>query len=160
MSLILTNSEIRKLLSDFGTIGRDVLAKGASEAAGKLRPSEDDLARVDEPAPEGEFKSREQLEEEKQRLKEAKEQAKATASQAKASADQAEAQARLYSHDERPVMNMSAGAPIEYETYEGMLAKIPGQHKDKAREQVDRGKDFIDDYFPQERRDQYVRSFS
>ena len=43
---------------------------------------------------------------------------------------------------------------------DGMLAKIPGQHKDKAREQVDRGKDFIDDYFPQERRDQYVRSFS
>ena len=41
---------------------------------------------------------------------------------------------------------------------DGMLAKIPGQHKDKAREQVDRGKDFIDDYFPQERRDQYVRS--
>ena len=118
MSLILTNSEVRKLLSDFGTIGRDVLAKGASEAAGKLRPSEDELARVDEPAPEGEFKSREQLEEEKQRLKEAKEQAKATASQAKASADQAEAQARLYSHDERPVMNISAGAPIEYETYE------------------------------------------
>ncbi|KAI4525606.1 hypothetical protein K525DRAFT_290071 [Schizophyllum commune Loenen D] len=192
MSLILTNSEVRKLLSDFGTIGRDVLAKGASEAAGKLRPSEDELARVDEPAPKGEFKSREQLEEEKQRLKEAKDQAKATASQAKASADQAEAQAKLYSHDERPVMNMSAGAPIEYETYEeqtfsssdssdfspitdangtqksrgmmnkakgfrdGMLAKIPGQHKDKAREQVDRGKDFIDDYFPQERRDQYI----
>ncbi|KAI6102700.1 hypothetical protein EV401DRAFT_2061139 [Pisolithus croceorrhizus] len=33
LSLILTNSEVRKLLSDFSVIGRDLLAKGAGKAA-------------------------------------------------------------------------------------------------------------------------------
>ncbi|KIK80530.1 hypothetical protein PAXRUDRAFT_833465 [Paxillus rubicundulus Ve08.2h10] len=55
LSLILTNSEVRKLLSDFSVIGRDLLAKGASKAAEALRPGEEALAHVDEPAPEEEF---------------------------------------------------------------------------------------------------------
>lgn len=49
LSLILTNSEVRKLLSDFSIIGRDLLAKGAEKAAVALRPREDELAKVDEP---------------------------------------------------------------------------------------------------------------
>jgi hypothetical protein len=55
LSLILTNSEVRKLLSDFSVIGRDLLAKGASKAAEALRPDKEALSRVDEPASEGEF---------------------------------------------------------------------------------------------------------
>ena len=55
LSLILTNSEVRKLLSDFSVIGRDLLAKGASRTAEALRPSEEALAHVDKPAPKGEF---------------------------------------------------------------------------------------------------------
>ena len=55
LSLILTNSEVRKLLSDFSVIGRDLLAKGASKAAEALRPDKGALSRVDEPASEGEF---------------------------------------------------------------------------------------------------------
>ncbi|TRM64226.1 hypothetical protein BD626DRAFT_429803 [Schizophyllum amplum] len=174
MSLILTNSEVRKLLSDFAVIGRDVLAKGASEAAGKLRPTEDQLAKVDEPAPEGEFMSKEEYEQQK---REAKEKAEAFKN-------------GRYNHDERPVLNMAAGeadliedtpSSSEYsvepatttdvanssdkpKTLMGKMkglrndlsAKIPQQHKEKANEHLDRGKDFIDDYFPQERREQYI----
>ncbi|OAX34933.1 hypothetical protein K503DRAFT_774020 [Rhizopogon vinicolor AM-OR11-026] len=55
LSLILTNSEVRKLLTDFSVIGRDLLAKGASKAAEHLRPGEAELARVDEAAPQDEF---------------------------------------------------------------------------------------------------------
>ncbi|KAG1792741.1 uncharacterized protein HD556DRAFT_1377609 [Suillus plorans] len=55
LSLILTNSEVRKLLSDFSVIGRDILAKGASKIAESLRPGEEELAHVDEAAPQDEF---------------------------------------------------------------------------------------------------------
>ncbi|KAI5895822.1 uncharacterized protein SCHCODRAFT_0234537 [Schizophyllum commune H4-8] len=189
------------------------LATAVPSAATSLRrappklPASFTLARTSSPATtsEGKFKSREQLEEEKQLLQEAK----ATGSQAKAPADQVQAQAEMYSDGERPVTNMTAGAPADFENYEeqtfsssesrhvcllasrsraqadalpaiflpvtnangtqsrnlmnkakgfrdGMHAKILGQHKDKARERVDCGKDTIDDYFPQERRDRYI----
>ncbi|KAG2135159.1 hypothetical protein DEU56DRAFT_401150 [Suillus clintonianus] len=55
LSLILTNSEVRKLLSDFSVIGRDLLAKGASKLAENLRPGEEELAHVDEAAPQDQF---------------------------------------------------------------------------------------------------------
>jgi len=58
LSLILTNSEVRKLLTDFSVIGRDLLAKGASKAAEHLRPNEEELARVNEAAPQDEFVSK------------------------------------------------------------------------------------------------------
>lgn len=55
LNLILTNSEARKLLSDFGIIGRDLLARSAAKAAETLRPDEDRLARVNHSAPQDQF---------------------------------------------------------------------------------------------------------
>ncbi|KAG9310445.1 hypothetical protein JVU11DRAFT_9586 [Chiua virens] len=55
LSLILTNSEVRKLLSDFSVIGRDLLAKGAAKVAEVIRPDEGAITQVDRAAPEGEF---------------------------------------------------------------------------------------------------------
>ncbi|KAF9457296.1 hypothetical protein BDZ94DRAFT_1326382 [Collybia nuda] len=55
LSLVLTNSEVRKLLSDFSLIGRDLLAKTAQKAAGHIAPDPDALARVDESAPQDQF---------------------------------------------------------------------------------------------------------
>jgi hypothetical protein len=55
LSLVLTNSEVRKLLSDFSLIGRDLLARGASKAADSLRPDKDALAQVDDTAPQDQF---------------------------------------------------------------------------------------------------------
>ncbi|KAH7912681.1 hypothetical protein BJ138DRAFT_1147826 [Hygrophoropsis aurantiaca] len=55
LTIVMTNSEVRKLLSDFSIIGRDLLAKGASVAVENLRPGEEELARVNEAAPENEF---------------------------------------------------------------------------------------------------------
>ncbi|TEB22809.1 hypothetical protein FA13DRAFT_1466716 [Coprinellus micaceus] len=54
-SLILTNSEVRKLLSDFSLIGRDLLSIGASKASTLIAPPEHKLARVDEPALQDQF---------------------------------------------------------------------------------------------------------
>jgi Family of unknown function (DUF5923) len=55
MTLVLTNSEVRKLLSDFGLIGRDLLAIGASKAATNLAPPEEKLRQVDAAAPHDQF---------------------------------------------------------------------------------------------------------
>lgn len=55
LNLILTNSEARKLLSDFGVIGRDLLARGAAKAADALRPDEEQLAKVNHSAPQDQF---------------------------------------------------------------------------------------------------------
>jgi hypothetical protein len=50
-SLVLTNSEVHKLLSDFSPIGHDLLARGASNAADSLHSDPEALAHVDETAP-------------------------------------------------------------------------------------------------------------
>lgn len=52
---MLTNSEVRKLLSDFSLIGRDLLARGVSKVATSLRPDPEALAHVDESAPNDQF---------------------------------------------------------------------------------------------------------
>lgn len=57
LSLVFTNAEVRKLVNDFGVIGRDLLARGAEKVAQEARPSEDALRRVDEPGPEHTFVS-------------------------------------------------------------------------------------------------------
>jgi len=73
--LLYSSPEFRKMISDFSVIGRDIFADAASstasyaskaadkasKAAEQARPSEDDLARVDEPAET--FQSREEAEE-------------------------------------------------------------------------------------------------
>lgn len=55
LNLIVTNSEARKLLSDFSVLGRDVLARGAEHAAGMIRPDQDRLQQVDQSAPSDQF---------------------------------------------------------------------------------------------------------
>lgn len=48
--ILLTNSEARKLIQDFGLIGRDLFAQGASRAAERARPDPERMARVDDAA--------------------------------------------------------------------------------------------------------------
>lgn len=55
LSLVLTNSEVRKLLSDFSLMGRDLLSQGLQKAAGHIAPHEEALANVDATAPQDEF---------------------------------------------------------------------------------------------------------
>jgi hypothetical protein len=55
LTLILSNSEVRKLLSDFSVIGRDLLSKGAAEAATLIAPSPEELRNVNQSAPNDQF---------------------------------------------------------------------------------------------------------
>lgn len=55
LTLILTNSEVRKLLTDFSVIGRDLLAKGAAKTSELIAPTEEKLREVDQSAPHDQF---------------------------------------------------------------------------------------------------------
>ncbi len=57
LTLFATNSEARKLLSDFGYIARDMFASGAAKAADRVRPDQEKLDQVDKTAPSGQFVS-------------------------------------------------------------------------------------------------------
>lgn len=55
LNLVLTNSEARKLLSDFGVLGRDLLARGAVKVAENIRPDQERLSKVNHSAPQDQF---------------------------------------------------------------------------------------------------------
>ena len=55
LSIILTNSEVRKLFSDISVIGVDILSKGAIHLAQKIAPTDEELLNVDRSAPDDEF---------------------------------------------------------------------------------------------------------
>ncbi|KAG9010125.1 hypothetical protein FRB94_004366 [Tulasnella sp. JGI-2019a] len=57
LTIVLTNSEARKLLSDASVIGRDLFARGAIKTAEKVRPSDHELRQVDEAAPPDQFET-------------------------------------------------------------------------------------------------------
>ena len=50
--LLITNGQFRKLLEDFALLARDMVADAASKATDKIRPDQERLAKIDEPAPE------------------------------------------------------------------------------------------------------------
>ncbi|CAE6364948.1 unnamed protein product [Rhizoctonia solani] len=57
LTLFATNSEARKLLSDFGLIGRDLFTRGAARALDSARPTPEQLAHVDDAAPSDQWKT-------------------------------------------------------------------------------------------------------
>ncbi|KAF7295850.1 hypothetical protein HMN09_01128400 [Mycena chlorophos] len=61
LNLILTNAEMRKLLSDFGTVGRDLFAKGAAKAAKTVAPTQQELHEAEQPAPNDQFLEKDSL---------------------------------------------------------------------------------------------------
>ncbi|KAJ5823383.1 hypothetical protein N7447_005723 [Penicillium robsamsonii] len=49
-TLMITNGEFRKLLSDAMTLGKDIAADASQKAANQVRPSQEDLSQIDQPA--------------------------------------------------------------------------------------------------------------
>ncbi len=56
-NLVVTNREVRKILADFSVIGRDILARTASQVADRVRPTQEALTGVDRPAPSDQFET-------------------------------------------------------------------------------------------------------
>ncbi|KAL4069133.1 hypothetical protein J3A83DRAFT_4535807 [Scleroderma citrinum] len=218
LSLILTNSEVRKLLSDFSVIGRDLLAKGAVKVAEALRPTEEELAKVDEPAPQGEFISEEgrkvspggtpvvdvklpgtaihihhesgddvkfateesgetpvsqAIQTGREEIQQGYTSVAGQAGQLEEEITQDAQQRAEKPHSDsqscRDLKGASAGPSEGVEETErsfiermraardNIAEHIPGNQKDRAREQLDKGRRYLtEEYFPEERRDQYI----
>lgn len=217
LTLVLTNSEARKLLSDFSLIGRDLLAKTAVKAAEMVGPDEERLRQVDRTGPDSQFVTaggrqvgmdetpvpeinvpgtdyrvqqhpREPLghgadivndntgdvtkgREAAAQAQQARDNLYSTA-QDPQTQNQATNQARdqAFSHVQDVQENVQ-NAPQDEKTTaaragikgkmqdwrDGVLNRVPQEHKDKAGDHFDRAKTFLsDEYFPPERRDQFI----
>ncbi|KAF8186734.1 hypothetical protein BJ912DRAFT_1032111 [Pholiota molesta] len=216
VTLVLTNAEVRKLLADVATIGRDLLARGAAQAAGALAPAPEALQRVNESAPNDQFvtaggrtagpgetpvlearvpglggahmhpredeprvwregQNGEQGEkrpvgEVADRVGEkggVREQAGAVREQAEGAKEQAQDAAVQGMREVHEAQDAGDEQAVE-EKKRGVMGKmkqlrdnindrIPQQHKDAAHDKLERGKKFFtEEYFPEERRDQFI----
>ncbi|EKM56742.1 uncharacterized protein PHACADRAFT_91847 [Phanerochaete carnosa HHB-10118-sp] len=174
LSLILTNAEVRKLLSDFSVIGRDLFARGAAKAAEMARPDEERLRTVDDTAPNDTFHTEDE-DGTVRRGDEVVDQAQQMKGEAQ---DRALDEAQRQKDD---TMNAVGGDPVpdnseEAEakkngfmnklrnTRDNFFDRVPQEHKDRANEQKDRANEHFDrtkrfladEYFPEERRDQFI----
>ncbi|KAG2024158.1 hypothetical protein CC2G_001738 [Coprinopsis cinerea AmutBmut pab1-1] len=214
VTLVLTNSEVRKLLSDFSIIGRDLLAIGASKAAGTVAPHPDQLRQVDQTAPSDQFiteggrvagpnetpvlegnvpftgkKVRQHPDEDTAYLQDQNqfgqqggrpvgdvvqenqrryEEAKGEGFKAGQEAlGQARREAEEYRHldeegneqgkEAKKKGIMGRMRDVRDNVRDNLNERIPQEHKDRANEQAERGKKFFtEEYFPEERRDQFI----
>ncbi|KAJ3907523.1 hypothetical protein F5879DRAFT_941470 [Lentinula edodes] len=181
LHLLLTNSEARKLVSDFSVVGRDLLARGLGKASEGLRPDEDQLKLVDEShrgeggafsvaSPEQRAREQEEIGVDgmaKARVpSDIKNSANAVAEEASRTKDTAQSAARdARGQDISPSSPQDGVEVVKEESKKrGLMDRvknvknsIPNEHQEKAKDHFNRGKEFItEEYFPKERRDQWI----
>ncbi|KAJ7155963.1 hypothetical protein C8R43DRAFT_1125867 [Mycena crocata] len=151
VNLVLTNAEMRKLLTDAGTLGRDLLSKGAVKAAERVAPPPDQLQRVDDAAPHDRF-------EEKDPLANGKDKAKATADTLRASASTSSLSDSSSSSDSEPSSPQPDGSKKEKvkEGKKTLLGRLQSLHTSNKPALDDGRAWFSDEFFPEERRDRWI----
>ncbi|KAL9715568.1 hypothetical protein Ac2012v2_000009 [Leucoagaricus gongylophorus] len=166
LHIVLTNSEARKLFSDFSVIGRDLLSKSAAKASQTIAPSQDELRRADQAAPDHLFMTQHDPD-------------SATRSHPPDSPpepaprplddilEHARARARQAGKDATRQDIPTSEAP-EHAKKTGLMGKmkditqnitdrIPSEHKDRLHQPFSRGRQFLtEEYFPEERREQFI----
>ncbi|KAK0522256.1 hypothetical protein OC842_006516 [Tilletia horrida] len=157
--LFLRNGEVRKLVQDFGIIGRDIFADAASKAADFARPGEDKLAQVDQPAPDNHFHDDVPFAKEKNKVQQALSEAKA-----QKAADQAADEAKGHAQDVVNAVdpnasnqaNKAAVTDAVKDKANLLSSKIPEKHKELVKQHANAASEYFKDKFPQERRDQFI----
>ena len=167
-TLIATNQEIRKLLSDSKIIGQDLFADAASKAANVARPNDEKLAKVDEPAPEG-WKSSDgrvvgadetpkydmpKLKKAKESKEDGKESVKESTKDA---ADKTKAKSEQESDLQKAVSDVGNEKKEEGKSKgQNLKEKIPEKHRQTAKENYEKTKKHLEEKFPKERRDKFI----
>ncbi|KAG2072936.1 hypothetical protein BDR04DRAFT_1095721 [Suillus decipiens] len=182
LSLILTNSEVRKLVSDFSIIGRDILARSAES----LRPAEEELAHIDEAAPQDEFVTKggrkaspseipvleakipgtDTVVERHPRADNVTKSRKQIAGEGRAAVDdvkddasvsQAQDTAQEKADQARQQGNVEGAGPDNSSSETGGNRRHFSQQRDRASEHIEQARKFLaEEYFPVERRDQFI----
>ncbi|KAK0555228.1 hypothetical protein OC861_000504 [Tilletia horrida] len=153
--LFLRNGEVRKLVQDFGVIGRDIFADAAIKAADLARPDEEKLAQADQPAPDNHF--HDNIPGEKATSKVQQALAEADAKKAKEeAASHAEDVANAVDPNASADANKAALADVAKEKANLIKDKIPDKHKELIKQHANAASEYFKDKFPQERRDQFI----
>lgn len=161
--LILSNGQFRKLLDDALVLARDVAGDAAQSAANKVNPSEDRLAKIDEPAEDNTWHevpdlNKEQL---KQRASNAYQSNKPFSREdAKEAAREGQQTAEQHPSSD----NQQAGRAGANNAAQNLRAKaeanVPEETKENARKAgsiaSQKTKDYAHKKMPQERREQVV----
>lgn len=160
-TLLISNGQFRKLLNDASILLRDVAGDAATSAAGKLNPSEDALAQIDQPAEDNTWHdvpdlSRENIR--KQATGVYNKNKPFNRDQATAAAQQGADHAQGQPDDQQAA---SAGANTAVQNLQDQArTNIPDETQEKARNAksafVQSSRNYLDKKMPQERRDQTI----
>lgn len=175
-TLVLSNGQFRKLLSDASVLLRDIAGDAAQKTAHKINPSEDRLNQIDEPADDntwhdvpdlsaGNLKSqaRDQFNKQKPVSRNDLQNAAGDATQAahpSGSRDPADAAIREADSRNQGTdsgLDPQAGADTAIGNLRGTASQnIPDETKGRARDTKNRTSDYVRSKVPKERRDQTI----
>ena len=167
-TLLISNGQFRKLLSDATTLLRDIAGDAAQNTANKVRPSEEALGQIDQPAEENTWHENPDLSKSnlkdtiKQRVPIGKQDAKQVAGDVNQAAHPQGSRdprdtAQLGAHEGQTGNNTGLNAQGGLEQGKQQLSeKIPEEDKEKARARRDQLNNYLKGKMPQERREQTI----
>ncbi|OJD11993.1 hypothetical protein AJ78_07351 [Emergomyces pasteurianus Ep9510] len=157
-ALLTTNGQFRKLLRDATILMRDMASDAAQRAAGRIRPSEEEIAGIDEPAEENVWHDKPNLSADKLKSQ-VKSQVGQKKEKASKDAQDATVTANRAAREEGPpggVDTRSGAAAGAQVAKERVSENVPEETKARGRELSERTKEFLREKMPQERRDQTI----
>ncbi|KAK3692166.1 hypothetical protein B0T22DRAFT_5924 [Podospora appendiculata] len=176
-TLIITNGQFRKLLKDATVLLRDMAGDAATNAAARVKPSNEDLAQIDRPAEDNTWHDAPNINKDALKSKfqgiykgDPKEDAKAAVSQGTSTAHPAGSSdprdlASSAANDRQTGMasgvDAQRGASAAADTFQQRVgANIDPEAKEKARKKAEeyraRTKEYLSKKVPQERREQTI----
>ncbi|KAL1999471.1 hypothetical protein VTN02DRAFT_4460 [Thermoascus thermophilus] len=155
-TLLITNGEFRKLLSDATILLRDITGDAAQKVASTVRPSQEQLSQIDKPAEENVFYDKPNVSKEG-----IQSQAQSQAEKYRPAAEGTAASvSQATTGGQRPTsasdVNVGAGARS---LGESVSQNIPQEAKDRTGELAERTRSYFEEKMPPELRDQVAWRF-
>ncbi|KAJ9403426.1 hypothetical protein DTO045G8_8841 [Paecilomyces variotii] len=170
--LLITNGEFRKLLSDATVLLRDIAGDAALKAGSKVKPSEEQLAAIDQPAPENTWHekpniSKDQLKSQvkSKTLKNAPgdrqtlEETANTATQAATGGQDPRETGNIDVRSGAQAATSKAQEAVEQgvpEETKGQAREVTNQAREVTNETRQRTMSYLNEKVPEERRDQFI----
>ncbi|KAJ1715563.1 hypothetical protein AFLA70_203g002011 [Aspergillus flavus AF70] len=158
-NLLITNGEFRKLLNDAWILVRDIAGDASQKAANQVRPSEEQLAQVDQPAEDNTWHEKPDYAKHKEQFTSRFRKNKATAEQQANEVTDTAAQAATgdQRQDSAVEIDGRTGAAAGAEkTKEKLSENIPEEQKSRARDLAGKTKGYLSKKMPKERREQAI----
>ncbi|KAI4173919.1 MAG: hypothetical protein LQ343_002687 [Gyalolechia ehrenbergii] len=154
-TLLISNGQFRKLLSDATVLLRDIAGDAAQNAANRVNPSQEQLSQIDQAADDNTWHDVPDLSRDNLRN-----QAKGTFNKNKPVSQQDVKNTALNSADQNQTRdgvdpNQAASTGVN-QLRDQASANVPDETKDRAKEYRERGMNYAKEKFPKERRDQSI----